>query len=87
MYESFAQITIFLPRDFHGIVGRVGHSGSSISCSVSALYLKDSNRLRFDGEADWSEDQVLVRTEKILHVCIAGDDAPLARTGRRLALS
>ncbi|KAI0003391.1 hypothetical protein BJV74DRAFT_793606 [Russula compacta] len=60
MYESFAKITIFLPNDFHGIVGRVGHSGSSISCSASALYLKDSNGLRFDGEADWSEDQVLM---------------------------
>lgn len=82
MYESFTQVTIFLPDDFHGVVQRLGHSGRSISCSPAALYLKESNNLRFTGAVDGTEDEVLVRTEKILHVCIAGHDAPVARTGR-----
>lgn len=82
MYESFTRVTIFLPDDFHGVVQRLGHSGRSISCSRAALDLKESNNLRFTGAADGTEDQVLVRTEKILHVCIAGQDAPVARTGR-----
>jgi hypothetical protein len=82
MHESFTQVTIFLPDDFHGVVQRLGHSGRSISCSRAALYLKESDNLRFTGAADGTEDQVLVRTEKILHVCVAGHDAPVARTGR-----
>lgn len=82
MYESFTRVTIFLPDDFHGVVQRLGHSGRSISCSRAALDLKESNNLRFTGAVDGTEDQVLVRTEKILHVCIAGHDAPVARTGR-----
>lgn len=82
MYETFTRVTIFLPDDFHGVVQRLGHSGRSISCSREALYLKESNNLRFTGAADGTEDEVLVRTEKILHVCVAGYDAPVARTGR-----
>ena len=82
MYESFAQVTVFIPHDFHGVVGRVGHSGRSISCSESALDLKESNSLRFHGVPNATEDLVLVRTEKVLHVCVAGEDAPIARTGR-----
>ena len=82
MYESFTRVTIFLPDDFHGVVQRLGHSGRSISCSRAALYLKESDNLRFTGAVDGTEDQVLVRTEKILHVCVAGHDAPVARTGR-----
>jgi len=81
MYESFTRVTIFLPDDFHGVVQRLGQSGRSISCSRAALYLKESDNLRFTGAADGTEDQVLVRTEKILHVCVAGHDAPVARTG------
>jgi hypothetical protein len=82
MYESFARVTVFIPHDFHGVVGRVGHSGRSISCSDSALDLKESNSLRFHGVPDATEDLVLVRTEKVLHVCVAGEDPPIARTGR-----
>lgn len=82
MYESFAMVTIFIPHDFHGIVGRVGHSGRSISCSESALDLKECKSLRFHGVPDETEDLVLVRTEKVLHVCVAGEDAPIPRTGR-----
>ena len=82
MYESFAQVTVFIPRDFHGVVGRVGHSGRSISCSPAALFLKDGKSLRFHGVPDSTEDLVLVRTEKVLHVCVAGQDPPIARTGR-----
>jgi hypothetical protein len=82
IYEPFTRVTIFLPDDFHGVVQRLGHSGRSISCSRAALYLKESNNLRFTGVADATEDQVLVRTEKILHICVAGHDAPVARTGR-----
>jgi hypothetical protein len=82
MYESFAQVTIFIPQDFHGVVGRVGHSGRSISCSPSALFLKETNDLRFHDVPDATEDLVLVRTEKVLHVCVAGQDPPLPRTGR-----
>jgi hypothetical protein len=82
MYESFAQVTIFIPHDFHGVVGRVGHSGRSISCSPAALFLKETNDLRFHDVPDGNEDLVLVRTEKVLHVCVAGQDPPLPRTGR-----
>ncbi|KAH9001570.1 hypothetical protein EDB92DRAFT_77049 [Lactarius akahatsu] len=82
MYESFTQVTIFLPDDFKGVVQRLGHSGRSISCSRAALYLKDSEYLRFTGAVAETEDQVVVRTEKILHVCIAGVDPPVVRTGR-----
>jgi hypothetical protein len=82
MYESYAQITIFIPLDFHGVVGRVGHSGRSISCSPAALFLKETNNLRFHDVPDVTEDLVLVRTEKVLHVCVAGQDPPLPRTGR-----
>ncbi|KAI0261061.1 hypothetical protein BC834DRAFT_897853 [Gloeopeniophorella convolvens] len=83
MYESFSQVTIFLPDDFNGVVRRVGHSGSSISCSRAALYLKDAECLRFSGAtADEAEDQVVVRTEKMVHVCVAGDDPLVPRTGR-----
>ena len=82
MYESFTRVTIFLPDDFHGVVQRLGQSGRSISCSRAALYLKESNNLRFTGAANGTEDQVLVRTEKILHVCVAGYDPLVARTGR-----
>lgn len=82
MYESYAQITIFVPHDFHGVVGRVGHSGRSVSCSPAALFLKETNNLRFNDVPDASEDLVLVRTEKVLHVCVAGQDPPLPRTGR-----
>ncbi|KAH9048249.1 hypothetical protein EDB84DRAFT_295419 [Lactarius hengduanensis] len=82
MYESFTQVTIFLPDDFKGVVQRLGHSGRSISCSRAALYLKDSKYLRFTGAVEETEDQVLVRTEKILHVCIAGVDPLVVRTGR-----
>jgi hypothetical protein len=82
MYESFAQVTIFIPHDFHGVVGRVGHSGRSISCSPAALFLKETNDLRFHDVPDATEDLVLVRTEKVLHVCVAGQDPPLPRTGR-----
>jgi len=82
MYESLTRVTIFLPDDFHGVVQRLGYSGRSISCSRAALYLKESNNLRFTGAADGTEDQVLVRTEKILHVCVAGSDPLVARTGR-----
>ncbi|KAI0279825.1 hypothetical protein BGY98DRAFT_1095902 [Russula aff. rugulosa BPL654] len=82
MYESYAQITVFIPHDFHGVVGRVGHSGRSISCSPAALFLKETNNLRFHDVPDVTEDLVLVRTEKVLHVCVAGQDPPLPRTGR-----
>lgn len=82
MYESFTQVTIFLPDDFEGVVQRLGHSGRSISCSRAALYLKDCKHLRFTGAVDETEDQVVVRTEKILHVCIAGVDPLVVRTGR-----
>lgn len=82
MYESFAQVTIFIPQDFHGVVGRVGQSGRSISCSPAALFLKETNDLRFHDVPDPTEDLVLVRTEKVLHVCVAGQDLPLPRTGR-----
>jgi hypothetical protein len=82
MYESFALVTVFIPRDFHGVVGRVGQSGRSISCSSSAQFLKESNCLRFHGVPDGTEDLVLVRTEKVLHVCVAGEDPPIPRTGR-----
>ena len=82
MYESFALVTIFIPHDFHGVVGRVGHSGRSISLSPSALDLKECKSLRFQGVPDATEDLVLVRTEQVLHVCVAGEDAPLPRTGR-----
>jgi len=82
MYESFAMVTIFIPHDFHGVVGRVGHSGRSISCSEFALDLKECKSLRFHGVPDATEDLVLVRTEKVLHVCVAGEDAPIPRTGR-----
>ncbi|KAH9055934.1 hypothetical protein EDB87DRAFT_1274214 [Lactarius vividus] len=80
MYESFTQVTIFLPSDFNGVVQRLGHSGRSISCSPAALDLKEY--IRFTGAADETEDQVIVHTEKVLHVCIAGLDPPVARTGR-----
>jgi len=82
MYESFAGVTVFIPHDFNGVVGRVGHSGRSISCSTAALFLKETNCLRFHDVPDRSEDLVLVRTEKVLHVCVAGQDPPLPRTGR-----
>ena len=82
MYESYAQVTVFLPDDFHGVVGRVGHSGRSISCSPAALFLKETDNLRFHDVPDGAEDLVLVRTEKVLHVCVSGQDAPLPRTGR-----
>ena len=82
MYESYAQITVFIPLDFHGVVGRVGHSGRSISCSPAALFLKETNNLRFNDVPDAAEDLVLVRTEKVLHVCVSDEDAPVARTGR-----
>ncbi|KAI0293429.1 hypothetical protein BC826DRAFT_1105080 [Russula brevipes] len=82
MYESYAQVTLFLPRDFHGVVQRTGHWGRSISCSPSALYLKESNNLRFNCKARRTEDRILVRTEKVLRICVAGDDAPLPPSGR-----
>ena len=82
MYESYAQVTVFIPHDFNGVVGRVGHSGRSISCSPAALFLKETNNLRFHDVPDGTEDLVLVRTEKVLHVCVAGQDPPLPRTGR-----
>jgi hypothetical protein len=82
MYESLGHVTIFLPGDFHGVVRRLGHSGRSISCSRAALFLRESDSLRFSGAADGTEDQILVRTEKVLHVCVAGDDPLLPRTGR-----
>jgi len=78
VYESFAQLTVFIPREFHGVVARVGHSGRSISCSHAALYLKESNNLRFNCQANGTDDVVLVRTEKVLHVCVAEDDTPVA---------
>jgi hypothetical protein len=82
MCESLAHVTIFLPSDFHGVVRRLSQSGKSISCSRAALLLRESKDLRFSGVADRNEDQVLVRTEKILHVCVAGEDPLLPRTGR-----
>jgi hypothetical protein len=82
MYESYASVTIFIPHDFNGVVGRVGHSGRSISCSPAALFLRETNNLRFHDVPDVTEDLVLVRTEKVLHVCVAGQDPPVPRTGR-----
>jgi hypothetical protein len=87
MYESYAQMTIFLPRDFHGVVGRVGHSGRSIACSHAALYLKESNNLRLNAVPDETEDLVLVRTEKILRVCVVDDDPPLPPAGHGRSFS
>lgn len=87
MYESYAQVTIFLPRDFHGVVGRVGNSGRSIACSHAALYLKESNNLRFNDVPDETEDLVLVRTDKVLRVCVVGDDPPLPPAGRGRSFS
>ncbi|KAH9977343.1 hypothetical protein BGW80DRAFT_847452 [Lactifluus volemus] len=81
MDDSLTHVTIFLPSDFHGVVRRLGHSGGSISCSRAALILKESDNLRFSGVADGTEDQVLVRTEKTLHICVEGDDPLLPRTG------
>jgi hypothetical protein len=81
MDDSLTHVTIFLPSDFHGVVRRLGHSGGSISCSRAALILKESDNLRFSGMADGTEDQVLVRTEKTLHICVEGDDPLLPRTG------
>ena len=87
MYESYAQVTIFLPRDFHGVVGRVGHSGRSIACSHAALYLKESNNLRLNDVPDETDDLVLVRTEKVLRVCVVDDDPPLPPAGRGRSFS
>jgi hypothetical protein len=87
MYESYAQMTVFLPRDFHGVVGRVGHSGRSIACSHAALYLKESNNLRLNAVPDETEDLVLVRTEKTLRVCVVDDDPPLPPAGRGRSFS
>jgi hypothetical protein len=75
-------VTLFIPNDFYGVVGRVGQSGRSIACSPNALFLKQANSLRFHAVPDETEDLVLVRTEKVLHVCVAGEDPPLPRTGQ-----